>query len=273
MARPQTENLNSADVTPMPWQPSGLPQGIAIRSLNEDPESGAVSGILEIPAGWQWTSSGYCAADQEFFVLEGELQIGDHLLQPGGFCFYPNGVLQPPWRAQSACELFAIFDARPAYVAAAESMPDADVSAAEPFVDSWAMDWFDPTSASDPSVAFRPGIFVKVLRHDVTTGTSTHLAGLMPGWFAEGIEVHPVHEESLNISGDVNIATVNNEEGYTCTVGSFYSRPAGVPHGPLASKNGNVGIVHTEGLLGIDYQTDATAMDRIMTHLKTFPWR
>ena len=273
MARPQTENLNSADVAPVPWHPNGLPTGIAIRTLNEDPDTGAVSGILEIPAGWEWATSGYCAADQEFFLLEGELQMGEHRLQSGGFCFYPNGVLQPQWRAQTACELFAIFDGRPEYVTASKSTSGADINATVPFVDSWAMNWFDPTSASDPSVAFRPGIFVKVLRHDPATGTSTHLAGLMPGWFAEGIEVHPVREESLIISGDVNIATVGGEPGYTCTVGGYYSRPAGVPHGPLASKNGNVGIVHTDGLLGIDYQTDDSAMDRIMTHLKTFPWR
>jgi len=199
--------------------------------------------------------------------------MGDQRLQPGSFCFYPNGVTQPEWRAQTACQLFAIFGAKPEYIEATESASGADTDATVACLDSWAMDWFDPLSASEPSVAFRPGIFVKVLRHDPATGTSTHLAGLMPGWYAEGIEVHPVREESFIISGDVNIATVDGKPGYTCTVGSFYSRPAGVPHGPLASKNGNVGIVHTEGLLGIDYQTDTTAVDKIMTHLKTYPWR
>ena len=273
MARPQTENLNSADVAATPWRPEGLPSGISIRTLNEDPETGAITAILEIPANWEWATSGYCEANQEYFVLDGELQMGEQLLESGGFCFYPAGVLQPTWRARTTCRLFAIFNAGPKYVAATKSTPSADVNATVPFVDSWAMDWFDPTSASAPSVAFRPGIFVKVLRHDPATGSSTHLAGLMPGWFAEGIEVHPIREESLIISGDVNIATVGGQPGYTCTVGSFYSRPAGVPHGPLASKNGNVGIVHTEGLLGIDYQSDTQAMDRIMTHLKTFPWR
>lgn len=273
MARPQTENLNYADVAPEPWLPAGLPSGIGIRSLNEDTDSGAITAVLEVPADWEWSGSGYCNADQDLFVLDGTIQIGDHQLQPGGFCFYPSGVVQSPWRAETDCRLFVIFNNRPEFMAATDSAPGADVGACVPYLDSWAMDWFDPTSASAPSVAFRPGIFVKVLRVDPSTGTSTHLAGLMPGWYAEGIEVHPVREESIIISGDVNIATVGGEPGYTCTVGGFYSRPAGVPHGPLASKNGNVGIVHTEGLLGIDYQTDDSAMDRIMTHLKTFAWR
>jgi hypothetical protein len=45
-----------------------------------------------------------------------------------------------------------------------------------------------------------------------------------------------------------------------------------VPHGPLASKNGNVGLVHTEGLLGIDYQSDPRAQDMIFQHLRSYPW-
>ena len=66
MARPQTENLNAFDVEPVSWNPKGLPECIAIRVLNEDGETGAVSAVLECPAGWSWERSGHCAADQEF---------------------------------------------------------------------------------------------------------------------------------------------------------------------------------------------------------------
>ncbi len=272
MARPQTENLNALDVAPRPWQPEGLPAGIQIRVLNEDSVSGAVTALLDVPAGWSWPDTGYCAADQEFFILQGALSIGAATLANGGFCYYPAGTLQRGWQADSGCQLFAIFAARPEYVVAAAAAPDARADQVVEHLDSWAMDWFDPLSASAPSVAFRAGIFVKVLRSDPQTGTSTHLAGLMPGWFAEGIEVHPVREESITISGDVHIGLVNGEPGYTCVVGSYYSRPPGVPHGPLASKNGNVGLVHTDGLLGIEYQTDPRAQTIIFDHLRGYPW-
>jgi hypothetical protein len=272
LAREQTENLDAFGVAPRAWTPQGLPAGIQIRVLNEDDQSGAVTALLDIPGGWAWPSGGFCAADQEFFVLAGKLTIGSAELANGGYCFYPRGTRQQGWQAPQACRVFAIFNGRPDY--AVTPAPDVDAASDRvvEHLDSWAMEWFDPLAASEPSVAFRPGIFVKVLRHDPDTGVSTHLAGLMPGWFAEGIEVHPVREESLTISGDVKIGLVSGEPGYTCVVGSYYSRPPGVPHGPLATKNGNVGIVHTEGLLGIDYQTDARAGEIIRDHLRHYPW-
>ncbi|MDX2221114.1 MAG: DUF4437 domain-containing protein [Rhodospirillaceae bacterium] len=273
MARPQTENLNAFAVAPAPWRPPGWPDGATLRELNRDPDTGALSALLHMPAGWAWPGPGSCSADQDLFVFEGALDIGGHRLANGGFCFYPAGVVQNGWHVREAATLYVIYNRAPIFEAGAAHRPGAAVAKSVPARDTWAMDWFDPLAASKPSMTFHPGIFVKELRVDPDTGTRTHLAGLMPGWFQEGIEVHPVREESLVISGDVHIATVDGKPGYTVTVGGFYSRPAGVPHGPLASKNGNVGIVHCEGLLGIDYRTDPEAERRIMAHLRGFPWK
>ncbi|NKB45054.1 MAG: DUF4437 domain-containing protein [Alphaproteobacteria bacterium] len=273
MTRPQTENLNAFDIDPSDWVVPGLAAGLLARRLNEDPDTGALSAVIHIPKGWTRAESALCAADQDLFLMEGALQAGDEVLQSGAFSFYPHGVVQPPWTAQEDCTAFVIFDRAPKFTVATESEPGAKTEQAVAALDTWTMDWFDPLAASKPSVAFHPGIFVKILRTDPDTGTSTHLAGLMPGWFQEGIEVHPVREESIIISGDVNIATVNGEPGYTCSVGGYYSRPPGIPHGPLSSKNGNVGLVHTEGLLGIDYQTDERAEGLILDHLRSFPWK
>lgn len=48
--------------------------------------------------------------------------------------------------------------------------------------------------------------------------------------------------------------------------------PAGITHGPPASKNGNVNLCFTHGLLGIDYSHNPRAMDIIQKHLKEHPW-
>jgi hypothetical protein len=272
MTRPQTENLNVANIDPVSWAPAGLPEGLQARIFNRDDDNGALSAIIEARQGWRSEQSGFCQADQEFFVLDGALRQGDHILTSGGFSFYPKGTLQPDWEVIETCRIFVMFDAEPVYVTADTALLGAKIEQQVPFLDSWAMDWFNPLNASDPSTAFRPGIFVKILRQDPDTGTSTHLAGLMPGWYMEGVEVHPVREESLIISGDVNIAEVSGKPGYTVTVGGYYSRPAGIPHGPLTSKNGNVGLVHSDGLLGIDYQDNPNATNLIMKHLKNYPW-
>lgn len=272
MPRPQTENLKAFEQPRETWSPRGLPPGLEVRVLNRDDETGALSALLHLPAGWLWRGPGYCQADQDFFVYEGKIKVGPNELGNGCFCYFPSGVEQGGWHVLEDCCIYAVFDRLPVFVDSQSSARGAAAEKAVPFVDSWAMDWFDPLSASAPSQKFRPGIFVKVLRVDPDTGTSTHLAGLMPGWYAEGIEVHPVREESLVISGDVLIGQVDGGPGYTVTVGGFYSRPAGVPHGPLASKNGNVGVVHTEGVLGIDYRDDPKAMDLIFDHLRSYPW-
>ena len=273
MVRPQTENLDAFSVAPQPWTPQGLPTGVTIRVLNRDDETGGVSAVVEWPAGWRWHGPGYCEADQELFVLDGRMKIGGQVLASGCFSYFPKGVLQAGWEVIEPCRAFAMFDLEPRYRLADQSTTEARTEHTVACLDSWAMDWENPLDASAPSDSFRPGIFVKVLRQCPDTGASTHLAGLMPGWYAEGIEVHPVREESLVISGDVNIGQVNGEPGYTVGVGGYYSRPAGIPHGPLSSKNGNVGLVHSDGLLGIDYQSNPRARELIMSHLHQYPWR
>ena len=70
MARLQTENVKAFDVAAQPWRPQGLPEGIGIRVLNEDDASGAVTAVLDIPAGWRWQGPGHCLADQAFFHFE-----------------------------------------------------------------------------------------------------------------------------------------------------------------------------------------------------------
>jgi len=272
MARPQTENLNAFDVPRKAWKAKGLPAGAEIRELCRDPDNGAVSALIHLPKGWALPSA-YCAADQDFFVFEGEVTVGGEKLVNGGFCFYPAGVAQGGWTVAADATVYVIYNREPEFAAATDSQPGAAPHKVVKGKDTWAMEWFDPLSASKPSMKFHPGIFVKELRVDPDTGTRTHLAGLMPGWFAEGIEVHPVREESLVISGDVHIGLVQGKPGYTLGVGGFYSRPRGIAHGPLASKNGNVGIVHCEGLLGIDYHTDPRAEQIIMDHLKSHPWK
>ena len=273
MARPHTENLNASNVAPTSWNPDGLPAGIVIRVLNEDDETGGVTGVLEIPPGWRWNGAGYCAADMDLFVLDGTIRIADHTLQNGGFCYYPEGLLQGGWESDRGCRLYVIFNNRPVFNDSSQSMPDSRADLAVPCLDSWAMDWFAPLAVSKPSVELPPGIFVKVLRQNPETGAASRLTGLMPGWSAEGIEVHPIREESLCISGDVNLALVGGKPGYTLTPGSYYSRPPGVPHGPLSTKNGNVGLVHTDGILGIDYQTHPDARQMITRHLRSYSWK
>ena len=87
--------------------------------------------------------------------------------------------------------------------------------------------WSDePTRCFRPKPTYRQGLMVKVLHTNEDTGASTHLAGLMPGWYAHGLEVHPIFEENYCLSGDVNIGEVDGGDGYTMTDATYVGRQA-----------------------------------------------
>lgn len=268
MTKEHVENLAALEVTPIPWDPPGLAPGTRFRPLARDLASGGFTGLVDLPGGYDSGSGLSCAVEMRLFVIDGELQMGEHQLGPGGFCYHPAGSGQGRWLSSKGARVFAVFLEGPEF----QSGGGAPAPNAIPALDSFAMDWHNPLDASDPSQDFRPGIFVKVLHADPETKSSTHLAGLMPGWYAEGMETHPVYEENYCLQGDVHIGEVGGEKGYTMVLGSYMCRPAGVIHGPLASKNGNVNLCFTHGLLGIDYSCNPRAMDIIQKHLREHSW-
>ena len=268
MTKEHIENLAALKVASTPWNPPGLAPGAHLRPLARDPASGGFTGLVDLPAGFDSKSGLSCAVEMRLFVIDGELQLGEHRLGPGGFCYHPAGSGQGRWRSPEGTRAFVVFLESPEFHADQGSPAPGAIAA----LDSFAMDWHNPLDASDPSQDFRPGIFVKVLHVDPATRASTHLAGLMPGWYAEGMETHPVYEENYCLQGDVLIGEVGEEAGYTMVTGSYMCRPAGVIHGPLASKNGNVNLCFTHGLLGIDYSENPRSMDLIRNHLRNHPW-
>lgn len=270
MPKQHVENLNFRDVQPRPWSPSGISAGANVRVLAEDVVNGAMTGILEFPADYQ-VAPGLCTnAEMQLFVLEGELQMNSHTLVAGGYCYYPAQAPQPSWRCNGAVRALAIFSATPSFFSS-NGRPDSTESIAA--MDTWSLQWTDPLDAADPSVPFRTGVLVKILRVDPVTGASTHMAGLMPGWFSYGMETHPVYEENYCLSGDVHVAQVGSDSGYTMTEGAFLCRPPGIPHGPVLSKNGNVNLVYAHGRLGIDYVDNPRSVELVENHLHKFPWR
>lgn len=270
MAKQYVENLNSHAVQPVPWQPDGLPGGAWMRVLSADPVDGAVTGIVELPADFDSGRPLETQSDFQCFVLTGRLALGDRVYGPGDYCFHPPGSPLGRWRTTGPVRALLFLGSRPGFaVARGHALPPKAV----PFVDSFGMNWIDPLAAADPSTPFRTGVCVKVLRTDPDTGESTHLAGLLPGWFMPGMEIHPVYEENYCLSGDVCVADVAGSTGYTMTEGVFLCRPAGIAHGPIVSKNGNVNLVYAHGRLGIDYVEHPRATALIDAHLRDSPWR
>ena len=270
MAKQHKENVRTDDVPRAPWRFPPVPEGIEIRVLNEDGVNGALTALLDIPAGWEWSWQGYNRAPQELFLCEGLLRLGATELGPGYYSYYPPGTLQGGWRAERDCTVYALFDARPEFVessAASAGAPQEQVVAGQ---NTWAMEWINPLDVTEPDVPFRAGAFVKTLRVDEETKASTYLAGLMPGWYCEGVEYHPVGEEEFTLCGDLLLGEVAG--GYTLGKGSYFCRPPGVRHGPLVTKNGVVIICHPTGRLEINYETRENAQQVIDDYLAETSW-
>ena len=270
MGKAHVENLNWRQVEPRPWQPEGLPSGARWRPLSVAADAGAFTGVLELPAGFDSRSALACSAELQLFVLDGVLQMGGEQLAAGAYCCHPCGSVQGRWMAKRPVRALAVADGAPGFAQMAEDaqpLPGAIVH-----LDSWLLEWTDPLAVSEPSQAYRAGLMVKVLRADPQTGASTHLAGLMPGWYGFDLEVHPIYEENYCLSGDVRIGLVDGRPGYTMTEGHYFCRPPGIPHGPLATKNGNVNFCYAPAKLGINYRPCADSEAQVLAHLRGYRW-
>lgn len=271
MAKRHIENANAHLIPAAPWGAAGLPSGATLRVLSDDPVSGATTAILELPTEFSTLGSALaCSTDLQLFVLEGELRLGDAHLSVGGYCFHPADSPLGDWHCTAALRALLILGGNASFMPTRSAIAHPNAIAA---IDSWALQWIDPLAASDPSTVYRTGVMVKMLREDPETGSTTHLAGLMPGWFMPGLEVHPVIEENYCLSGDVHIGLVADAPGYTMTEGIYLCRPPGIAHGPILSKNGNVNFCYTHGRLGIDYRDEPQSEMLIRKHHRTFPWR
>jgi hypothetical protein len=224
-----------------------------------------------MPAGWSTTAPVVCDASVEIFVLTGTVRIGSESLRPGHYAYHPAGSPLGEWAATSNATALFIFDATPHFRTVAKNALRSDSNCIA-HLDTWAMQWGDPLAASEPTEDYRTGVMVKVLRLDPNTGASTHLAGLMPGWFMPGTEEHPVSEENFCLLGDVHIGVVDRQSGYTMTRGTYLGRPSGVVHGPIVTKNGNINFCKTHGRLGIKYAHHPDAAAIIENHLVNYPW-
>jgi len=159
MTKEHVENLAALEVAPIPWDPPGLTRGAQLRPLARDPASGGFTGLVDLPDGFDSASGLSCTVEMRLFVIDGELQMGENRLGPGGFCYHPAGSGQGRWRSPEGARAFVVFLHGP------EFRPDQGSPAPDaiPALDSFAMDWHNPLDASDPSEDFRAGIFVKVL--------------------------------------------------------------------------------------------------------------
>ncbi len=228
MPRPHTEFLKTAA---MPWQevPARWPRaGCRIKMLSADAESGACSVLILYPRSWSLDGDRVPSCDEELFVIDGDLVIGERCYGEGAYAYLPAGYPRETMRSDGGAVVLTFFEGAP--VAAASR--DYDRSQLIEMLDTNAMDWADPSDAT----LDRGRVRRKVLKHVAPDGGRTWLLKIDTAdgrpFEINGIERHPCVEEMLLLEGDMAMTCG------TMRAGDYFWRPPMIPHGPMGTRGG-----------------------------------
>jgi hypothetical protein len=252
----------------LPWERltvSGMPAGMMAKTLSRDAKRGGVALLSYLPIGWQQDESGYHNSDEEIFLLEGDLTIGDQQLTRYSYTFFPDGVAHGPMSTRQGAVFVRWFNKTPDFVPGGRNKRGAREYAA---VRDW--NYFNTPWDSSNFPIYRKGpqikgVRIKLLRKDPDTGEMTWMTFTTSGgrpWPV--LETHPTFEEYFTVElSDERVleeclpegpARVRYEEH------GYFWRPAGIGHRPVVttSTGYNLSLVRTGDLLWADYFTDCS---------------
>lgn len=243
--RPHVELIHEDDyIFHMGELPSG--EGKARqRNLSLDEEDGSASTRVDFVSDFG-RPGGYHFADTEWYVLQGEIQVGDRKLEKGGYFHAPKGIVMPYVKAKEGTQIllyreYGDWGFEPTEKSKAGAKGELTV------LDTEVMDWID-VSVPGP----KPGLMIKMLHRDEGTGFYSRLIWAKPGWDDHRLAHHPVYEEAYTISGSM---TYNYGE---LLPGTYFFRPPWVKHGHFISHEpeGCAWLIRSDGDLVNLYTTN-----------------
>ena len=268
------------DAETVPWQRlevPGMPSGLEARVLSRSEKLGALAVLTYIPIGWREERKGYHNADEEMFLLEGDLTIGDHQgeqkLTKYSYAFIPEGMVHGPVSTRQGAVMIQWFNRTPDFVASVKDKPGARTHAAVRDWNYYRTRWdegYFPVYRKGPPI---PGIRLKLLRKDPDTGEMTWITFGVGGGGARGgsvWEMHPTFEEYylLERSAEFVVGECLPDGPTPMKYGNrgYWWRPANVGHiGPISySPAGySISLVRTGAQLWADYYTDCSYKQQI----------
>ena len=209
------------------WKPmhaENWPVGAEIRTLSLDATTGALTGIVRLPPGYR-RANGRHEGETEYFVLEGDLRVGDSLRNRGYYQYNPPDTDQDAWVSEQGAELLLMTrTGRPDFV------PGVAKTSGRIAIDTQRMDWIMTPIEGPP-----PGMCIKPLRHVEATGERVALFSTVPLYDYTKLEFHDCIEEIYCVSGGIWLGNSG-----TMRPGSYLWRPPYITHGPFHSEAGCV---------------------------------
>lgn len=257
--RPHVEMIDEKDLIFHPAELVGGTGTARQRNLSYDEEDGSVSAKMHFDTDWS-RPAGIHVAQTEWYVLKGEVKIGEEILGEGGYWCTPKGVLCPALTVKAGTEI--LYFREYGDWRFEEASKDAEgVRDDQKLVikHSKEMDWIDVESGSpmrfDLGGTPVPGLFIKMLFRDEKTGFYTRLIKAKPNWREHPLAHHPVYEEAYTLEGSFDF---NFGEQWP---GVYFFRPALVRHGDFtAGPEGTVWLLRCDGDL-VDWYTDNARME------------
>lgn len=217
---------------------------VTVRTLNREPVSGAVAAVVDSPAGVT-VPAGHWSGDVEVLVLDGDLTLGEELVERYGYLFVPAGVRLPAVTVGRDGVRLLVFTSRTLeHSPSGEDVPGAARHRMVGPVHAADVPWERPRVEGFPAGAAR-----KTLRDDPEAGQGFWLLGVLPHWDSPYLEWHTFNEENYILEGEIETAVGLMRPG------SYLSHPAGERyiHGPMRSRRGAFLLTRASGPLGNTY--------------------
>ncbi len=257
--RPHVEMIDEKDLIFHPAELMGGTGTARQRNLSYDEEDGSASLKVHFDTDWS-RPSGVHVAQTEWYVLKGEVKIGDEVLTEGGYFCTPKGVLCPPLEVKAGTEILNFREYGDWTFIESDKDADDVVEGCELVIKRTNdMEWIDVEQGSpmrfDLGGTPVPGLFIKLLYRDPKTGFYTRLIKAKPNWREHPLAHHPVFEEAYTLEGSFDF---NFGEQWP---GVYFFRPALVRHGDFtAGPEGTVWLLRCDGDL-VDWYTENGSME------------
>ncbi len=261
--RPHVEMVDERDLL---WHPAEMPHGqgdAEQQNLSYDEEDGSASLKVRFNSDWN-RAAGLHNAVTEWFVLSGEIMLGDTKLTAGSYFCAPKGILTPAISVKAGAEVLLFREYGDWGFTPADADDGSAYEGAElVVVHSQDQEWFDVVDPDNGSpMDFErggtpvPGLFIKMLYHNPHTGFYTRLIKAKPGWREHPLAHHPVFEEAYCLEGsfDYNFGHM--------VPGQYFFRPKGIRHGDFTAgeEEGCTWILRCDGQL-VDWYTDNASVE------------
>lgn len=213
---------------------------VQAKRLSRDPESKAATTILRHPKGWAFDEKHYLEDDEEFFVLNGTLVVNDITYKKGDYAFFPAGFVRTHMSSPNSADVLVYLEGTHKRT---QGEPPAGMYKADKLILRISTEDVEWGGATDPNVA-APGVRRLGLRKDVNTGDTTWLLEVDETGMGDEVnrlETHPVVEEVFVLSGEMHMPMGVLKKG------AYFWRPPNIPHGPVGTKTGALGIFRSKG--------------------------